>query len=283
VALNNPVRIETPPIKQWSGGLLAVATVLPMPSPHYRQGIIFRSPDCGNVGQFFDTCAPYTGAAKAPTFPNPGTVQGHGPWANYAYMNCRGYGDGSLAAMLPEARASLKLGTPKRVETEFWTDALAVPASVVLNVSSLAADAFTVAGGIAALEQYMRFHYAGQATLHMEAGVAVYLAALRDLVVVNGVPQTLLGSQIAFYGGSPNTSPAGVPAPVGYTWIYATSQVTLWYSEIDIYPELDQMLQYGNQINEPTAIAEQVWVGTNFCAQAAVLVHVDANVPLTEA
>lgn len=292
MALNSPVRIETPPIVHWKNGLLSVATVLPMPNEHYRQGIIYRAPDCGNVSQFVDTCAPYSGAVKAPTFPNPGTVTGVGPWTNYAYMNCRGYGDGSLAAMLPEAEASLRLGTPKRVETEFWTDALAVPASVVLNAGSVAANAFSVAGGIAALEQYMAAKYAGQATFHMERGLSPYVAELDEFVMVNGVPQTILGSQIAFYGGSPNTSPAGVVADPGYTWMYATSQVTLWYSDIDIYPEVDQMLQYGNQTNEPTAIAEQVWVATNFCAQAAVLVKAtpftllgtaDAVLPLTVA
>lgn len=293
MALNSPVRIETPPIVHWKNGLLAVATVLPMPDEHYRQGVIYRAPDCGNVLQFVDTCAPYTGGPKVPTFPNPGSITSAGPWTNYAYMNCKGYGDGSLAAMLPEAEASLKLGTPQRIETEFWTDVLAHPASVILNTggSQATADALSVAGGIAALEQYMADKYAGQATFHMERALAVFMADLRDLVFMNGVPQTVLGTQIAFYGGSPNTSPTGVTAPAGYTWIYATSQVTLWYSEIDIYPEVDQMLQYGNQSNEPTAIAEQVWIGTNHCAQAAVLVKAtpftaltgaDAVVPLTE-
>lgn len=285
------VTIETPTIEHWVGGLLAVATVLPMPNEHYRNGVKFRSPDCGNVQQFTDTCAPFTGIAKVPTFPNPGTTTGVGPWPLYAYMNCKGYGDGSLKAMLPEAEASLKLGTPSAVETAFWHDALAQASSIVLNASSLAADAFSVAGGIAALEQYMRDKYAGRPTIHMEAGLSVYMADLKDLVMVNGVPQTIIGSNIAFYGGSPNTSPGGVVAPAGYTWMYATSQVTLWYSPIDIYPEPDQMIQYGNQTNEPTAIAEQVWIGANHCAQAAVLVKAtpvallstaDAVVPLTE-
>lgn len=289
MALNNPMRIETPTIRHWAGGLLAVATVLPMPDEHMRNGIYFRAPDCGVVNQFTDLCSTNGSTPgvtpKTATFPNPGTVAGVGPWDLYSYLNCR---ETTLEAMLPAAEASLALGRQKAIELAFWHDALAVPASVVLNVSSLPVDALTVAGGIAALEQYMSYHYAGQATFHAERGLSPYVAFLNEYNVRSGVPETVLGSQWAFYGGSPNTSPGGVAAPVGYSWMYATSQVQLWYSSVDVYPGVDQMIQYGPTLstgptNVPTAIAEQTWVGAVFCTQAAVLVYVDANVPLTEA
>lgn len=268
-----PVVIATPTIIPWRSGLFSAATVLDMPDGHYRNGVIFRSPDCGNVNAFVDACPPDPVLPKLPTFPNPGSTEGVGPWTIYAYMNCKGYGDGSLAAMFDEARASLALGAPEAVERLFWIDKLATPASVVLNASSLPADAFTLVGGVAALESYMAANYGGQATFHADRGVSAYAARDMQLVMTNGVLHTWVGSQWAFYGGSPNTGPDGTPAPDGYTWIYATSQVYLWRSEVDTLPEsVDQMLRYDPMTNEPTAIAEQVWIAATFCAQAAVLV-----------
>src|SRR4029079_5885172 len=149
------VLVETPPIVPWRSGLFSVATIQDMPDGHYRNGVRFRAPDCGNAAVFIDSCPPDEVEPKVPTFENPGEVEGTGPWNIYSYINCRGYGDGSLGAMFDEARAALELGAPKAVETLFWTDELATPDSVVLNASSLGADAFTLVGGVLALESYM--------------------------------------------------------------------------------------------------------------------------------
>lgn len=271
------VLIETPAIVPWRSGLFSVATVIDMRDPHFRNGVVFRAPDCGNVAQFVDDCVSANVSPKTPTFPNPGQVDGVGPWDLYTYMNCRGYGDGSLAAMLDEARNSLAFGTPKAVEKLFWSDVLATPASVVLNASSLPADAFTVVGGVAALESYMADNYAGQATFHADRGVSAFAARDRQVDLVNGVHISPVGSQWAFYGGGLNTGPDGTAAPDGYTWLYATSQVYLWRSEVNVLPEVEQMLRYGPMTNEPTAIAEQSWIAATFCAKAAVLICLACN------
>jgi hypothetical protein len=268
------VLIPTPAIVPWRSGLFSVATIQEMPDGHYRNGVRFRAPDCGNVSTWTDLC-PEDGEPdpKLPTFLNPGQVDGVGPWTIYAYINCRGYGDGGLAAMFDEARASLALGAPRAVETLFWTDELATPDSIVVNASSTTADALTPVAAVAALESYMAANYGGQATFHADRGVSAYAARDRQAMLQrDGSLQTTLGSQWAFYGGSPNTGPDGTPAPDGYAWMYATSQVYLWHSEVDTLPEsVEQMLRYGPMTNEPTAIAEQVWVAAEFCARAAVL------------
>lgn len=269
-----PVLIETPDIVPWRSGLFSAATIIDMPDGHYRNGVKFRAPDCGNVSTFNDACPPGVVSPKLPTFPNPGQVDGVGPWTIYTYINCRGYGDGSMAAMFDEARAALALGSPKAIEALLWTDLLATPASVVLNASSNTADAFTFTGGVAALESYMAFNFGGRATIHGDRGMSAYASRDRQVSLGrDGSLQTIIGTQWAFYGGSPNTSPAGLPAPSGYAWLYATSQVYLWRSEVDVLPDsVDQMLRYDPMTNEPTAIAEQVWIAADFCAQAAVLV-----------
>lgn len=285
MTLYNPILIDEPNVVLRGNGLLQTATVLPMPDEHFRNGVLFRTPDCGNVLQFIDLCSTdgTTPAVspKVPTKPNPGTTHGVGPWNLYSYINCRGFGDGSIAAMFPEAVQSLERGTPQAVETAFWTDALVSHAGThLINIDQTIGNALCIVGGVAALESYMGSVYAGEIVLHADRGLAAYLR--RDHQLLGNVGDTLesiLGSKWAFYGGATGDGPGGTAPNPGYAWIYATSDVTIWHSEVDVNPkEESQVFRYGptlttGPINEPTVIAEQTWVAETFCAIAAVQVQ----------
>lgn len=274
------ILIDTPNFDPKPSGLLQAATVLAMPDGHYRNGVKFRAPDCGNVAQFFDNCdTPSDPSPKTATFHNPGEVDPIHGWDFYTYYDCRTGPDGSQT-LVAEAKQGLTRGIPQAVEAAFWHDVLATSGSHVLNVDSTAANAVSLVAGVAALEDYMATNFAGIATFHATRGASAFL---RDRHQIIGQPGdqllTILGSKWAFYGGSVNTSPAGVVAPDGYFWLYGTSQVTLWHSEIDTFPtDVAQQWRYGPTLdtgptNNPTAIAEQHWTPSNFCAQAAVLVY----------
>lgn len=273
------ILIDTPNFDPKPSGLLQAATVLAMPDEHYRNGVKFRAPDCGNVAQFFDNCVSDDVTPKSATFHNPGEVDPVLGWDFYTYYDCRTGPDGSQT-LVAEAKQGLTRGIPQAVEVAFWTDVLATSASHVINAGSAVTDAVSLVSGVAALEDYIATNFAGQATFHATRGASAFL---KDHHQVVGNPgdqlETVLGSKWAFYGGSVNTSPAGVVAPNGYFWLYATSQVTLWHSEIDTFPlEEAQQWQYGptldtGPLNVPTAIAEQHWTPSNFCVQAAVLVY----------
>lgn len=275
-----PVLIETPDFPTKPSSLLKAATVEPMPDEHYRNGVKFRSPDCGNVAQFFDNCdIPSDPSPKLPTFHNPGTTTPARGWDFYAYLDCRSGPAGSR--VLPEeARQSFDRGLPQAIEKAFWTDVLATGASTQLNSGGATPVAVSLVAGVAALEDYMATNFAGQATFHANRGVSAFL---RDRHQIIGTPtdqlETILQSKWAFYGGAPNTSPAGVVAANGDFWIYATSQVTFWHSEVDSFPNDErQQWRYGATdlttvpTNVPTVIVEQHWTPMLYCVQAAVLV-----------
>lgn len=277
------ILIETPKFDPKPSGLLQAATVLSMPSEYYRNGVKFRAPDCGNVSQFFDNCdIPSDPSPKLPTFHNPGEIDPIHGWDFYTYYDCRTGPDGSQT-LVAEAKAGLTRGIPQAVEVAFWHDVLANASSHILNAGSASTDAVSLVAGVAALEDYIATNYAGQATFHATRGASAFLKDHRQVVGQPGDQlETVLGSKWAFYGGSVNTSPAGVVAPHGYFWLYATSQVTFWHSEIDTFPlEVAQQWQYGptlttGPLNVPTAIAEQHWTPSNHCVTAAVLVFAES-------
>lgn len=286
------ILIETPDFEPKPSSLFQAATVLPMPDGHYRNGVKFRAPDCGAASQFTDTCPPYTGAAKAPTFHNPGEVDAPVGWDLYTYYDCRTGPNGSVE-LTDQVRQGLERAIPQAVEFAFWRDVLATNASTQLNSGGGTPVAVSLVHGVAALEDYMATNFSGRPTFHAPRGASAFL---RDRHQIIGNPgdqlETILGSKWAFYGGGLNTSPAGVAAANGFFWLYATSQVTFWYSEIDTYPTTEaQQWRYGPTLttgptNVPTAIAEQHWTPANFCVQAAVLVFsenlADSTPPATE-
>lgn len=266
-----PLNVTAPVVVPWAYGLLSVATIIDETDDHGRNGIFYKSPACtADVLNWEDNCDSEEVAEKVPTFNgNTAFIQGC-PFHLYAALNCK---TTTLEAMGAEVRTVFELGEQRAIETEVWTRVLATVATTVVNASSLPADALTVTGGVAALESAIAECYGGRSTLHADRGVAAYLAQNYQIQPGGRIKETVLGSPIAFYGGSPNTSPAGVAAPAGYAWMYATSQLTLRRFPIDVLPdEVNQRIRYDPLTNEPYVLAERTYVPSVECCSFAVLV-----------
>lgn len=266
-----PLVVPTPVVLPWRFGLLSVANVIDETDDHARNGIFYKSPPCtADVANWLDDCDSDEVEPKSPTYSGNDEFITGCMFHLYAALNCR---TTSLEAMGAEVRTVFELGEQRAIETEVWNRVLAVPASTVLNASSLPADAFTLVGGISALESATAACYGGRATIHGDRGLAAYAARDRQVRTEGSGKYTELGSGFAFYGGSPNTSPAGVVAPDGYAWIYATSALTLRRFPVDILPDdSDQRLRYDPLTNEPYVLAERTYVPSVECCQFAVLV-----------
>lgn len=280
-----PLITDYMPVQLWRYGLLSVATVIDETDDHARNGIAYKSWACAaSLAPWVDDCdSPPT---KTPTDTDvadgSGTednIQRGCPFHLYAALSCK---TTNLEDMKGNVAEVYRVGEQAAVEGQVWTNVLATSASTVLNASSNAADAFTVVGGIAALESAMAACYGGLATIHADRGLAAYLKRDHQLCYMDDVVgqehyETALGTKIAFYGGADNTSPAGVAAPDGYAWIYITPELTLRRFPIDILPEdAAHRLQYingaGDMTNVPYVLAERTYVPSTECCRFAALV-----------
>lgn len=268
-----PLLVATPTVTPWRYGLLSVATVIEETDPHFRCGVIYKSPHCARAVAFFeDACTPAPVNPKLPTDVDRDAIVTGAPFTIYSYLSCK---TTTLAAMRDEVRLTLELGESRAVEEGFWTAALAVPGCTVLNTTPGAAGALSLVAGVAALESAMAQAYGGVPTLHGDRSLAAYAANAFLLQRSGGRLLTPLDSLWAFYGGSPNTGPDGVVAPAGYAWLYATSGVTLRRSPVQVLPDDGHELRVlpdGSQTNEPIVVAERVYVPTHECACFAVLI-----------
>jgi hypothetical protein len=254
--------VDAPTVPLWEYGVLTVATIIDETDPHARNGIAYKAPACvGHVSGYVDDCV--SPPTKVPTDSLAGednVVQGC-PFNLYAALSCR-------TTTLEE------MGEQSAMEAQIWANVLATTTSVVLNASSLPADAFTPVGTIAALESAMASCYGGRATIHADRGLAPYLKRDHQLNLVGDHYETALGTKIGFYGGSLNTSPVGVAAPDGYAWVYITPELTIRRFEPEILPEDSaHRLQYTpDMINVPFVLAERTYVPSTECCRFAVLV-----------
>ncbi len=275
-----PLLIDEPKVeKTWSYGLMSVADVIDETDVHARNGIVYKPFRCvGDVRNWEDSCTTDDLPPKTPTDDHEEVIARGCPFHLYAALSCK---TTTLEAMTAGVQEVFNFGEQQAVETQVWNRVLATSAATVLNPSSLPTDAFTVIGGLAALEQAISACYGAQATFHAPRIVAPYMFAERQIDLCDDTTpyyMTKLGSKIAFYGGSPNSSPAAVVAPAGYAWIYATTEFTLRRFPVEVLPnDVNLRLQYNPLTNEPFVIAERTYVPDVACCQFAVLVElVDA-------
>lgn len=266
-----PLVVPAPGILPWRFGLLSVATIIDETDDHARNGIFYKSPACtADVQNWEDDCDSGAVADKGPTFTGDNAYVSGCMFHLYAALDCKVT---TLEAMRDEVKLVFELGEQRAIELEVWNRVLVDPTVTVLNDTSDVADAFTLVGGVSALESAMAECYGGRALIHADRGLAAYAARDRQVHTEGTGKYTELGSGFAFYGGSPNTSPLGVVAPDGYAWMYATSQLTLRRFPIDILPEdSNQRLRYDPLTNEPYILCERTYVPSVECCSFACLV-----------
>ena len=125
--------------------------------------------------------------------------------------------------------------------------------------------------GLAILEGHAASRYAGTPTIHTSRTIGSLLWDKSKLTQRGEVYYSPQGSKVASGGGyeAVNTSPAGVAAPAGERWMYATGEVSLLRSEIKV----EQVVN--TTTNEVFVLGERLYVASVDCYTAAVRVKVE--------
>jgi hypothetical protein len=127
--------------------------------------------------------------------------------------------------------------------------------------------------GIALLEGWFSANrYVGMPTIHLPTVIASLVMGVDGVAMEENVLRTKLGSKVVNGGGYgvANVSPAGVAAPAGEKWIYATGEVLI--RKGDIKPA--QVFNQSN--NEMVTVAERPYYVAADGPIAAVRVKEDA-------
>lgn len=135
-----------------------------------------------------------------------------------------------------------------------------------------ASGAVKPAVGLALLEQHAGQSYAGAPTIHAPRVIGALLADSAGVKADGNVFRSPQGSKVASgvgYGIA-NQSPAGVAAPAGEQWVYATGEVSVARGEL-ITPDF----QLNRENNEVTVLVERPYIAVVDCYAAAVRVKVE--------
>ena len=255
-------------------GLFQVATGPLELSDRARQsGVLWDPSGCGAARGYPAECD-VTPPSK--TFDANTPEQDALPFVVYATINCgsAGYTTDYLQA---KVRRKLTAVEQTGVEEAVWSGAIGGSGALANKPTIIGATAgfHTNLGtaadlptGISMLEDYASFAYGYVPTIHAEARVAAFMDELRLVHKDGPLLRTALGSKLAFGGGYPGTSPAGVAAVAGHAWLYVTGQVTLWRaSDVFVAPP-EQVLD--RALNQYNLIAEREWLAAIDCFVAAV-------------
>jgi hypothetical protein len=133
-----------------------------------------------------------------------------------------------------------------------------------------AGGAVSPKAGLAYLEDYAATVYVGTPVIHVPIAIGSLLLA--DVAEMQaGIVRSKLGSKIAVGAGysMTNTSPAGVAAPAGEKWVYASGEVTYMNSEAIRH------LAFEQTNNEVVVLAERAYIAAVECFTAAIRVKVE--------
>jgi hypothetical protein len=135
-----------------------------------------------------------------------------------------------------------------------------------------ASGAVKPAVGLALLEQHAGMTYAGAPTIHAPRSIGALLMDTAGLKAEGNIFRSPQGSKVASGAGYgvANQSPAGVAAPAGELWVYATGEVSVARGAL-ITPEA----QLNRDNNEVTVLVERPYIAVVDCYAAAVRVKVE--------
>jgi hypothetical protein len=135
-----------------------------------------------------------------------------------------------------------------------------------------ASGAVKPAVGLALLEQHAGVTYAGTPTLHATRAIGALLFDSAGVKLDGNVLRSPQGSKVASGAGYgiANQSPAGVAAPAGESWLYATGEVQIARGSL-ITPEP----QLNRDNNAVTVLVERPYIAVVDCFAAAVRVKVE--------
>ncbi|GAA3172644.1 hypothetical protein GCM10020001_118930 [Nonomuraea salmonea] len=273
--------VAAPAVQPYGFGLFSVAQWPVEADPHWRCGVQWEPYACGPARLYpIDQCAEGEPPEKQVEEGTP-LVEAT-PLVVYGGYHCKLPGRTVPADIEDRARQSLALGEQRAVEEAVWTGAagnspwLASPDATVLNAAETpgAGDALKAIGAIAALEAYLGATYGGLGVIHVPRGAVPALAFYQQIVRDGSVLRTVLGTPVAAYGGSPNTGPAGEPAPAGTAWAYATGPVAIRRGEVLVTPTPVPAAGFDRKTNQVHLLAEREYVVGWDCLLGAALMDI---------
>lgn len=276
-----PLYVSAPVVEPYSFGLFSVLQTPATSDPHWRCGVQWEPLTCTPARAYpIDQCPPPDPVPTKEVDDEVPLGEATG-FVIYDGYRCRLPGRSEEQEVRDRAVQSLLLGEQRAVEAAFWTGSagntphLASPDANVLNAVNppTVADALSMPSALAALEECAGTSYAGQPVIHAPRGASAIMAAHQLLQRSGSRLTSWAGTPIAFYGGSPNTGPDGTAAPDGTMWLYITSPVMAYRSEVAVYP--DTLAQALNRTtNEVFIVAEREWVLGFDCLHCAVLAKI---------
>lgn len=192
-------------------------------------------------------------------------------FAAYAGQVCKGigYDQGSL----DELRSTFEANESVAVEK-----ALMQQRFVQNGVIWAAPPDLTPAGGavqpevgLAILEGHASGNYAGVPTIHAPRSIGSLLLTRAAIERSGNVLLSKQGSKVASGGGyeAANQSPAGVAAPAGEKWVYASGEVSVYRGPVEAHNQMDR------STNELFSLVERQYTVAVDCYTAAVRVKVN--------
>lgn len=192
-------------------------------------------------------------------------------FAVYAGHVCKGigYDEGALG----EVERVFAANESNAVERALMQQRFVVNGSIWAAATDLtpAGGAVSPKAGLAILEGHASWKYAGVPTIHAPRSIGSLLGDGGRLIREGNSFTTFQGSKFASGGGyeAANQSPAGVAAPAGERWMYASGEVVIARSETVSKMEMDR------STNEMFALVERMYVAAVDCYTAAVRVKVE--------
>lgn len=215
-------------------------------TPHWQNGITWEE-HCDAGATTYDECIAVTGVgAQAPPAPASKTdnvsqtYRGATPFSVFTEYTCSPVGNEEIQTFAEEALLKVEAWQSERA---FWTGtaggqgtvwphlaedtALSDPQGIVLQnaASQLVTGGGDVAHVLGALEAGLADCYHGQGVIHVAPSVLPTLVAWKLVRDEAGTLLTAAGNKVVVGSGYTGSSPAGVAAVAGTSWIYATGAV----------------------------------------------------------
>lgn len=276
-----PLLLDTPPAAPpRPGGLLAAATVLPLPA-RGEAGISYAPDTCAAAGIQMLPCIdgqPAGGVdylAFDEDWKQPARTVAL-PFLAYSGADCTIVGT-TLTELADRARRNLGQSESRAVESALWTGQLATtyPGGATDQPALATADTLTAAGSlvaaVSAIDAYIGGRYGFTGMVHAPLTVAAYAARDRLITADRGLLRTPGGNVWVFGGGyePANQAPAGYAGAAAKAFLYATGWVTAYRSEVFLLPE-EATTGFDRATNEALVFAARNYVLTWDCINAVV-------------
>lgn len=264
-------------------GLLTVATPVTPADGHWEGGITWDNELCTEVHSTSLQCPPVADPKIAERDFEACCAD---PFVLYGSYDCPPVGRKATDAFRI-ATERLRVHESRELERVFWTGVTDSGETVNPSLAfgnntcgtepvdlTVANPGLNVLGGLAVLESALVDCAPGGGVIHVNYGVAPFLAH-HNLIYRDGDTwYTVTGQRLAFGAGYPGSGPENVAAAAGTTWMFATGPIGIWRSDIFLTPErLDQAVD--RDINDVTVFAERVWAVGWSCCLFAINVTLD--------